>query len=233
MPEAGRLVLVATPLGNLGDLSPRAREALESSDAWVVEDTRVSGKLQVILGVRKPMSTLNDHTSPAHVQTLVASLLDGRNLALLTDAGTPGISDPGAELVDLCYQSEIPVDSIPGPSAVPLALSLSGFYAQRFAFLGFLPRKPGEAKSVLAPFVDSTLALVIFESPFRFRKTLELLAAVLPGRRYAVTRELTKQHQQVFRETFPGLPSLKDVPDKGEFTLVVEGMRRRVNREEI
>lgn len=228
MPQAGRLVLVATPLGNLGDLSPRAREALEECDGWVVEDTRVSGKLQVVMGLKKPMTTLNDHSRPAQIASIVAQLETGAKLALLTDAGTPGISDPGAELVDLCYGEGVEVDSIPGPSAVPLALSLSGFYAQRFAFLGFLPRKPGEARSVLAPFANSTLALVVFESPFRFRKTLEVMATVLPDRRYAVTRELTKQHQQIFRGTFPTLPTPNEVPDKGEFTLVVEGMRRNL-----
>lgn len=232
MPEAGRLVLVATPLGNLGDLSPRARQALEEADGWIVEDTRVSGKLQAVLEVRKPMQTLNDHTRPAQLAAIVVQLSEGAKLALLTDAGTPGISDPGAELVDLCYQEDVAVDSIPGPSAVPLALSLSGFFAQRFAFLGFLPRKPGEARSVLAPFQDSTLALVVFESPFRFRKTLEVMAGALGERRYAVTRELTKQHQQVFRGVFPHLPTAQEVTDKGEFTIVVEGLRRRQLREE-
>ena len=227
-PEPGRLVLVATPLGNLGDISPRAKEAMEQAEAWVVEDTRVSGKLQAVLGVRKTMHTLNDHTSDSKLRQLLQSLEGGADLALLTDAGTPGISDPGADLVDLCYQNGIEVDSIPGPSAVPLALSLSGFFAQRFAFLGFLPRKPGEAKSVLEPFIDSTLTVVLFESPFRVTKTLALLATFLPDRRYAVARELTKQHQQIYRGTFPALPTLKDVPEKGEFTLVIEGKRRKV-----
>ena len=229
MSGPGRLVLVATPLGNLGDISPRAKQAMEEATAWVVEDTRVSGKLQSVLGVRKTMLTLNDHTTPVKLRQFLTMLAEGAQLALLTDAGTPGISDPGADLVDLCHQDGIEVDSIPGPSAVPLALSLSGFFAQRFAFLGFLPRKAGEANSVLAPFVDSTLTVVLFESPFRVAKTLALLAQNFPERRYAVARELTKQHQQIYRGVFPALPSLKDMPEKGEFTLVVEGKRRKVS----
>ena len=222
----GQLNLVAGPIGHLGDLSDRARAALEAADAVVVEDSRVSGRLLAHLGLKRRMVVVNEHSRPEAVARLADEIAAGGNWALLTDAGTPGISDPGAQLVDEVYARGGLVDAIPGPSAVTTALALSGFFAQRFAFLGFLPRKPGPAKSVLEPFVDSTLTLVLFESPHRYRAVLSLLADTLGSRRYAVCRELTKLHQQVYRGEFPVLPTPAEVPDKGEFTLVIEGRRR-------
>ncbi len=222
----GRLVVVATPLGNLGDLSPRASEALAGADMWAVEDTRVSSSLQRHLGVKRPMSVLNDHASPARLKQLVESIEGGSVVALLSDAGTPAISDPGADLVDQCRTRGLEVDAVPGPSAVTTALSLSGFFAQRFAFLGFLPRKAGPMKGVLAPFAESTLTLVLFESPFRVGALLRSAHEALGDRRCAVCRELTKLHQQVWRGTLADPPSEAEVPKKGEFTIVVEGNRR-------
>jgi 16S rRNA (cytidine1402-2'-O)-methyltransferase len=223
---AGRLVLVATPLGNLGDLSARASEELRSAQLWIVEDTRVSGKLQALLGVRAPMRTLHDHTPHPAVERLVEELRSGTRAVLLTDAGTPCVSDPGSLLVDRCLEMGIAVDAVPGPSAPTLALALSGFFGQRFAFLGFVPRKPGPLRSLFQPFAESPFTLVWFDSPHRFRKTLEVLAEVTPGRRYAVCREMTKAHQQVFRSRLPDLPNDEQVPARGEFTLVMEGLRR-------
>ena len=220
------LVLVATPIGNLGDLSPRAAEALASADAWLVEDTRVSGKLQSHLGIKKPMKVLNEHTTESKLKSYVSELQDGLKVALLTDAGCPGISDPGAHLVDLCFEAEVEVDAIPGPSAVTTALMLSGFFAQRFAFLGYLPRKPGEQRSILQEFRDSPMTIVLFESPFRTEKLLVALADVLGSRRYAICREMTKSHQQVYRNRLPERPKEGETPSKGEVTVVVEGMRR-------
>ena len=224
--QKGRLVLVATPIGNLGDLSPRAREALEVADAWIVEDTRVSGKIQSHFGLKRPMHVLNDHATPATVAKLAELVESNSTVALVTDGGSPCISDPGAMLVDLCYEKELEVDAIPGPSAVMDALVLSGFFAQRFAFLGFLPRKPGPMKSVLAPFADSTLTVVVFESPFRIQTLLESAFETLGPRRFVIARELTKLHQQIFRGRLPDIPSEKSVPRKGEFTVVIEGLRK-------
>lgn len=219
------LTLVATPIGNLGDLSPRAIEALSTADLWLVEDSRVSGKLQSHLGLKKPMRVLNEHTSERQVEAYVE---DARisNVVVVTDGGCPAVSDPGAHLTDLCLDEGIEIDAIPGPSAVIDALMLSGFYGQRFAFLGFLPRKPGPIKSELEPFADSSLTLIAFESQFRFRNLLEVAHSVLGPRRYAVCRELTKLHQQVWRGRLPELPTEKEVPAKGEFTIVIEGRRR-------
>ena len=220
-------MLVATPIGNLSDLSPRAIEALSSADVWFVEDTRVSGKLQQHLDLRKPMRVLNDHTSQAQIEKYLEEVRGGVRAAVLTDGGSPVVSDPGAILCDLCHEAGIPVEGVPGPSAPILALTLSGFFGQRFAFLGFLPRKPGEIRSELAPFADSPLTLVLFESQFRIAPLLENAASVLGERRYAISREMTKSHEQVFRARLPYVPTEQEVPRKGEFTIVIEGKRKR------
>ena len=224
--EAGTLTVVATPIGNLNDLSPRASEALTSAEFWIVEDSRVSGKLQAKLGVKRPMRVLNDHTSEASVAKFVDEIEAGASAALLSDAGTPVISDPGTELVELCYRRGVPVDCVPGPSAVTAALALSGFYAQRFAFLGYPPRKAGPLRELLGPYADSPLTLVLFESPHRIGKLLAACSVALGERRYAVCRELTKMHQQVWRATLPDCPTEEQLPCKGEITLVIEGKRK-------
>lgn len=223
---AGRLYVVAGPIGNLGDLTPRMRETLGTVDLVLAEDTRVTGKLLSHMGVKCPMATLNDHTAPGKIEAFCRQIMEGQSIALMSDAGTPTISDPGTQLVDLCLESSLSVTPIPGPSAVATALSACGFFAQRFAFLGFLPRKPGPVARILEPFADSPMTLVLYESPHRFVKTLALAGEVLGPRRYVVARELTKLNEQVFRNTLPNLPTDKEVPCKGEFTLVIEGSRK-------
>ncbi|MFQ3586645.1 MAG: 16S rRNA (cytidine(1402)-2'-O)-methyltransferase [Fimbriimonadaceae bacterium] len=218
--------MIASPIGNLGDLSPRAADALRDADLWFVEDTRVSARLAAHLGIRKPMRIVNEHTSTKALSEYVLEIEAGAQAVLLTDAGAPAISDPGAMLADLCHEAGLRVDALPGPSAVTTALMASGFFAQRFAFLGFLPRKPGPMREELAPFADSPLTLVLFESPHRADKLLGTLYDALGVRRYAICRELTKVHQQVYRERLPHIPTEKAVPRKGEWTVVVEGRRR-------
>jgi 16S rRNA (cytidine1402-2'-O)-methyltransferase len=218
--------MVATPIGNLSDMSPRAAEALGAADFWLVEDTRISGKLQAHLGFKKPMRVLNDHTRPEQLDRYVAEIASGQAAALVTDGGSPVVSDPGAMLCDRCLEEGIPVDSVPGPSAVTTALTLSGFFAQRFAFLGFLGRKTGAIRSELRPFVDSPLTIVLFESPHRIDGLLKAAHEELGERRYAVCREMTKLHQQVYRARLPIIPSEGTVPRKGEVTVVIEGKRR-------
>lgn len=220
------LTLVAGPIGNLGDLTVRARETLVDCPLWVVEDTRVSARLASHLQVKPSLTLLTDHSHPGQIAKLVERISTEGPAALLTDAGTPGISDPGALLVQQAIESGLSVDALPGPSAVTLALSLSGFFAQRFAFLGFLPRKPGPAKEVLSPFAQSSLTLVLFEGPHRVIKTLETAHQALGPRRCVICRELTKLHQQVWRGNLASLPTEKQIPAKGEFTLVIEGLRK-------
>lgn len=222
----GKLTLIATPIGNLSDLSPRAAEALGAADFWVVEDTRISGKLQSHLGIRKPMKVLNDHTGQHAVERYLQEIEAGVIAALVTDGGSPVVSDPGSLLCDACHEANILVEAIPGPSAVTTALMLSGFFAQRFAFLGFLGRKAGAIRSELELFKDSPLTLVLFESPFRFETLLNTAHEVLGARRYAICREMTKLHEQVHRSVLPSIPDEKTVPRKGEVTIVIEGVRR-------
>ena len=224
--SGGRLVLVATPIGNLSDLSPRAIEELGNAEFWFVEDSRVSGKLASHLGLKKPMKVLNDHTSPHHIDRYVEEMKRGAQAVVLTDGGAPAISDPGAILTDKCRDAGVEIDAIPGPSAVVTALMLSGFFAQRFAFLGFLGRKQGAIRGELSTFADSPLTLVLFESPHRLEVLLKTAEEALGNRRYAICRELTKMHQQVYRSTLSEIPTEEQVPRKGEITLVIEGRRR-------
>lgn len=222
----GRLVLVATPIGNLGDISDRARTVLAEAEIWFVEDTRQTGKLQQALGLKKPMKVLNDHSSEQKISEYSELLKSGIVAALVSDAGTPIVSDPGTDLVAKCIEIGVEIDAIPGPSAVSLALCLSGFYAQRYAFLGFLSRKPSHARETLAPFATSSLTIVLFESPHRIDSALKACFEALGERNFAICRELTKMHQQVFRARLPEIPSQNQVPRKGEVTIVIEGHRR-------
>jgi 16S rRNA (cytidine1402-2'-O)-methyltransferase len=226
MDGEGSLTLVATPIGNLGDLSSRAMEALSNADAWCVEDTRVSSKLASHLGLKRPMRVLNEHTPQSQIQRYRDEIASGANIVVLTDGGAPAISDPGAILTDLCHEAGIQVSAIPGPSAVVTALMLSGFFAQRFAFLGFLGRKAGDIRRELLPFADSPYTLVLFESPFRMDTLLRTAGEALGPRRYAICREMSKLHEQVYRSIVPMTPTESEVPRKGEFTIVVEGKRR-------
>ncbi|MCC7102746.1 MAG: 16S rRNA (cytidine(1402)-2'-O)-methyltransferase [Fimbriimonadaceae bacterium] len=221
----GRLTLLASPIGNLGDVSIRFREAVEQCELVFAEDTRVTGRLLDHLGLKRPLKTLNEHTTESGLAAYV-QLIQAQSAVLITDAGTPGISDPGARFVSLCHANGLQVDAVPGPSAVTLALSLSGFFAQRFAFLGFLPRKAGPMKAELTPFVQSPYTLVLFESPFRIDALAEAALEALGDRRVAYCRELTKVHQQVVLATLSGLPSVLEMPRKGEFTVVIEGYRK-------
>lgn len=224
--DRGRLTLVATPIGNLGDLSPRAREALAAADYWFVEDSRISGKLAAYLELKKPMRVLSDHTSPGQIERYAKELAAGAHAALVTDGGAPAISDPGALLSDQCHTLGVAIEGVPGPSAPILALMLSGFFAQRFAFLGFLGRKAGAIRGELATFADSPLTLVLFESPHRIDALIAAAHEALGPRRFVVCRELTKVYEQVYRSVLPTLPDETVLPRKGEITVVIEGRRR-------
>jgi len=224
--ERGRLTLVATPIGNLADLSARAISALTEAQFWIVEDSRVSGKLASHLELKKPMRVLNDHTAPYQIEKYAEELKAGAHAALITDGGAPAVSDPGALLTNLCQAHGVTIEGVPGPSAPILALMVSGFFAQRFAFLGFLGRKAGDIRKELAVFADSPLTLVLFESPHRLDTLLTAAHEALGPRRYVLCRELTKMHEQIYRSTLPELGDETAVPRKGEITIVIEGRRR-------
>jgi 16S rRNA (cytidine1402-2'-O)-methyltransferase len=207
-------------------LSPRARETLALADFIACEDTRVTGKLLSLIGIEKPLVRLDEHASESKLQAVETRIRTGEVCALVSDAGTPLLSDPGAAIVDRLLEAGIGVDSVPGPSASVMALALSGFYAQRFAFLGFLPRRPGPLTAEFAAFADSTSPIVFFESPARLTRTLTAAAGALGGRRAAICREMTKLHQEVVRGRLEDLARIVR-PWRGEITVVIEGKRRR------
>lgn len=196
----GVLYVVATPIGNQGDLSPRAREILSAVDLVAAEDTRRSGRLLAALGIAKPMRSLHEHNEAAVVQSLVERLTGGASIALVSDAGTPLVSDPGFLLVRACAAAGLPVVPVPGPSALIAALSVSGLPTDRFRFEGFLPRQSARRREQLARLGDETATLVFYEAPHRLLETLGDMVEVFgAGRSAVLARELTKVHETVLR----------------------------------
>ena len=225
---AGTLYVVATPLGNLGDLSPRAAQTLKSVALVAAEDTRHSRPLLTHVGSTAELVSFHAHSDDADLHRLLDRLTGGQDVALITDAGTPLVSDPGVRLVAAARHRGIPVVTIPGPNAVVAALAVAGLPADRYLFLGFLPRKGGDRKRLLTTVAESPWTVVLFEAPLRVEALLRDLAEHCGGdRRGAVARELTK----VFEETRAGtLAELAgyygDAPARGEVTVVVAGTGR-------
>lgn len=224
MPEgAGRLLVCATPIGNLGDVTARVLDALGDAVTICAEDTRVTRKLLSRYGIDTPMERYDEHVAERVTPRLVERIAAGETIALASDAGTPGISDPGERLVAACLEAGLPVEVLPGPSAILAALVASGLPTRAFYFGGFLPRKRGEARRRLASLAGLDATLVFYESPKRTAATLALLAEELPGRRAAMARELTKMHEEVVRDTIEGLAKALAGREslKGEVVLVV------------
>lgn len=222
---AGILYLVGTPIGNLKDVSERARETLARADLVACEDTRRTGKLLAHLGIRGDLVSFFEGNERRRVPTILEALRAGKDVALVTDGGMPGISDPGYRLVRACIDEGIPVDVVPGPSAVLSALVISGLPTDRFAFEGFAPRKAEARRARLAEVARDPRTLVFFESPNRVRGFLEDARKALGERRAAVVRELTKMHQEVLRGTLAGLAEEMAEGVRGEVTVVIEGAR--------
>ncbi|MCD7821101.1 MAG: 16S rRNA (cytidine(1402)-2'-O)-methyltransferase [Clostridiales bacterium] len=222
---AGTLYLVPTPIGNLGDLSPRAAETLAAVDFIAAEDTRVSIKILNHLGLKKPMVSYYRHNTETSGPQILRRLLAGENCALVTDAGTPAISDPGEELVALCVEAGVTVVSLPGPCALVTALAASGLPTGRFTFEGFLAMNKKNRRDHLDSLRGETRTMVFYEAPHKLAATLADLAAVFgPERRVALCRELTKLHEEVFRTTLgQAVERYREQPPRGEFVLVVEG----------
>ena len=221
----GVLYLVPTPIGNLGDLSPRAAEALSSADFLAVEDTRVTVKLLNHLGVKKPMVIYHRHNADAAGPAILARLLAGESCALATDAGTPAISDPGEGLVALCAQNGVEVVSIPGPCALITALAASGLPTGRFSFEGFLPTNKKNRRARLTALEGEERTMIFYEAPHKLRETLDdLCAAFGPSRRVALCRELTKLHEEIVRTTLGGAAErCRAEEPRGEYVLVLAG----------
>jgi 16S rRNA (cytidine1402-2'-O)-methyltransferase len=218
------LILVATPIGNLGDTSERMREALAACDILYAEDTRHTGRLLKHLGLQVPMRSCHDHNERQRVGEIIEALQDGRRVALVSDAGTPGIADPGHPVVRGVLEAGLPVSMVPGPSAPIMALVLSGFATDRFIYDGWLPRRSGQLKTRIGSYATETRTVVVFESNHRLLKSLPIFNEVLPGRRLAVCRELTKLHEEIRRGTAAELlAQYGSAAVKGEIVLVVEG----------
>jgi 16S rRNA (cytidine1402-2'-O)-methyltransferase len=232
----GRLAVISTPIGNLGDLSPRAREELAAAELVAAEDTRRTGQLLTTLGLSRPLVSLHEHNETERIDELLARLRTGARIALCSDAGTPLLSDPGFELVRRVTQEGFPVVAVPGPSAITAALSIAGLPTERFTFEGFLPARLAERRSRLADLARETRTLVFFEAPHRISESLEDLAAAFGAtRRAAVARELTKLHETVYRGTLAELAALaKQDPNftRGEITAVIEGAARQSSVED-
>ena len=224
--SAGALVLVGTPIGNLGDLAPRATEELARADVVACEDTRRTGRLLAHVGVRAPkLLVVNDHTEAAVVPDVLARLDRGERVALVSDAGMPGLSDPGERLVAAATAAGHRVEVVPGPSAAITALVMSGLPAGRFVFEGFLPRKGSGRTQRLAEVAAERRTVVLYEAPHRVARTLaDLLGVCEPTRQVVLARELTKLHEEVWRGSLAAaLARTDEVEPRGEYVLVLAG----------
>ncbi len=223
MRNTGTLYLVPTPLGNLGDLTLRAIEVLKDVDVVACEDTRRTLGLLNHLGITKTLWSYHAHSSSGKTHQVIRALEDGKRVAVVTDAGTPGLSDPGTELVQAALEADIPVVSLPGPCAAITALVASGLPTDRFFFIGFLPRRPARAKKMIAKALATESTLVIYESPYRVKDTLALVKGLVPPETpVVVARELTKVYEEFIRGSIESvIERLGDKEIKGEVVLLV------------
>lgn len=221
---AGKLYLCATPIGNLEDITYRVLRILKEADLIAAEDTRNSIKLLNHFDIKTPMTSYHEYNKIDKAYQLVEKLREGKNIALITDAGTPGISDPGEDLVRICYEEGIEVTSLPGPAACITALTMSGLPTRRFAFEAFLPREKKERADVLNQLKSETRTMIIYEAPHHLVKTLEELYNVLGNRKLSICRELTKRYEEKMLTTISeSLSFYQENEPRGEYVLVVEG----------
>ena len=221
---SGTLYLVGTPIGNLGDFSPRAAETLQNVDFIAAEDTRVTLKLMNHFGIKKQLISYYEHNKAESAAVIIPRLLGGESCALVTDAGMPAISDPGEDLVRQCAEAGIPIASVPGPSAVVTALAMSGLPTQRFTFEGFLSTSGKSRREHLASLKEEKRTMVIYEAPHKLVETLSDLLDTLGDRDVALCRELTKLHEETMRTTLAeAVTYYENSEPRGEYVLVVEG----------
>lgn len=230
---SGKLFLCATPIGNLEDITFRVLRTLKEVDVIAAEDTRNSIKLLNHFEIKTPMTSYHEYNKIEKGHYLVELMQQGQQVALITDAGTPGISDPGEELVAMCHEAGIPVTSLPGPAACITALTISGLSTRRFAFEAFLPSDKKEKAAVLEELKDETRTTILYEAPHRLVRTLEELYQALGERRVTVCRELTKKHETAFLTTLSqALAYYQENDPKGECVIVMEGRSRKEMEEE-
>lgn len=219
---SGILYVVGTPIGNLGDFTDRAKKIFAEVDLIACEDTRVTIKLLNWLNIKKPLISYHQHSGQSKKEQLLEELHNGKNLALVSDAGMPGISDPGTDLINAAQEAKIKVEIVPGPTAFVAALSLSGFNTQEFLFVGFLPHKKGRATKIKA-LVEEEKTVVFYESPYRVKRLLGELQSEGGERRVFVARELTKKFEETYRGSIAEV--LPPIKEKGEFVVILEGKR--------
>ncbi|SFQ21688.1 16S rRNA (cytidine1402-2'-O)-methyltransferase [Lachnospiraceae bacterium XBB1006] len=230
---AGMLYLCATPIGNLEDITLRVLRTLEEVDLIAAEDTRNSLKLLNHFEIKTPLTSYHEFNKIEKAYQLVEKMKEGKNIALITDAGTPGISDPGEELVRICYEEGIEVTSLPGASAVVTALTLSGQKTRRFCFEAFLPKDKKERGRILDELKRETRTIVIYEAPHHLVKTLQELQDALGDRSVSLVKEITKRYENVDRTTFSqALVAYSGCAPKGEFVIVIEGKSKQQIEEE-
>ncbi len=225
---AGLLYVVATPIGNLGDITLRAIEVFREADFIVAEDRNKALKLLSHLDIRKPITTINSYSEARRARTIVEQLMEGKKAALITAAGTPCISDPGDAVVRAACEAGIEVLAVPGPSAALAALSISGLSPDRFLFYGFLPLKKGKKKKVLREVLSGPFPVILFESPRRITETLGVILEETPERKVVVCREITKLYEEVVRGSIEEvLEEIAGSETRGEYTVIVEGKGKR------
>jgi len=229
----GKLYLCATPIGNLEDITMRVLRVLQEVDLIAAEDTRNSIRLLNHFDIHTPLTSYHEYNKIEKAYVLIEEMKKGKDIALITDAGTPGISDPGEDLVRLCYENGVEVTSLPGACACVTALTLSGLSTRRFCFEAFLPSDKKEKQEVLEELKDETRTIIIYEAPHRLVRTLKELLETLGDRRMTVLRELTKKHETVFATTISAaVEYYKEQEPKGECVLVIEGKSRQEQIEE-
>ena len=230
---SGVLYLCATPIGNLNDMSPRVIETLKDADLIAAEDTRNSIKLLNHFDIDTPMTSYHEFNKVDKAKTLIGKLKEGQNIALITDAGTPAISDPGEVLVKMCQEENITVTSLPGPAALIVALTLSGLSTRRFCFEGFLPPEKKERRRILEELTNESRTIILYEAPHHLKGTLAELKEVLGDRRITICRELTKKFESVMPTTiFKAVSYYDENEPRGEYVLVIEGKSFREKDEE-
>lgn len=230
----GRLTLVPTPIGNREDLSPRSLRTLAEADLVAAEDTRHTGQLLAGLGVKAHFLSFHEHNEEQQLPRLLAALAAGQRVALVSDAGTPGLSDPGFRAVRAALAAGHAVEALPGPTALIPALVASGLPCERFIFEGYLPRKPGARAAAFAALVEESRSTVFYETPHRLARSLAELAALLPERPVVVARELSKLHEEYWRGTASALAAaLGERSLRGEFVLIVGGREARLPAERL
>ena len=222
--EIGKLYLVPTPIGNLKDITLRALEVLESVDLIAAEDTRTSLKLLNHFNIKKPLFSYHMHNEQGKSEDIITKLKEGINIALITDAGTPGISDPGAVVALKCIEENIAFEVLPGATAITTALVYSGLDTSKFVFRGFLPRENKDRNPVIEELKNVRDTIIIYEAPHRLLSTLEFLLENLGDRKISACRELTKLHEEIYRDSISNtIEYFSEIRPRGEFVLVIEG----------